>query len=278
MGCRLEGAGGASLLAYPTGRAAYGRLTRLVTIGKRRAAKGGFNLTLDDVAEFSEGLRFIVPFPDVLDEAAAGHIRTVAAMFPGQVHLALTHSARGDDRRWIGCVADFARAAGVPVVATNDVLYHSRERKILQDVLTCIREKCTLGEAGFRLQANAERHLKPPGEMTRLFAAYPAALEATIEIAAACRFSLDELRYEYPEEIVEPGLSPYEDLERRAWAGAAWRYPAGVPEAVARQIRHELELIRERGYAPYFLTVHEIVKFAAARGILHQGRDRRPIR
>jgi len=143
---------------------------------------------------------------------------------------------------------------------------------MLQDVLTCIREKCTLPEAGFRLDANAERHLKPPREMAQIFGAWPEALDATLDIADRCRFSLNELRYEYPEEIVEPGISAFEDLRRRTLAGAQVRYSAGIPEAVLKQIDHELKLIGEREYAPYFLTVHEIVKFAASKKILYQGR------
>lgn len=193
-------------------------------------------------------------------------------MFGGNLHLALTHSYRGDDKQWIRTVAGFARSLTLPVVATNDVLYHCPERKMLQDVMTCIREECRLTEAGFRLDANAERHLKPPREMAQIFEAWPEALEATIEIADRCRFSLDELRYEYPEEIVEPGISAFEDLKRRTWAGAKVRYPQGVPEAVTKQIDHELKLIGAREYAPYFLTVHEIVKFAASKKILYQGR------
>lgn len=272
VGCRLDLRNGSSLLCYPTNRAAYGRLTRLLTIGKRRAQKGECDLTLEDVVDYSEGQQFIVPFPSVLDEHSAQHIRTCAEMFRGRIHLALTHSCRGDDRRWIRTVSDFARSIGIPTVVTNDVLYHDPERKPLQDVVTCIREGCTLQEAGFRLEANAERHMKTPRQMNALFGAYPEALEATLEIADACRFSLDELRYEYPDEVMTPGLSAFEDLEQRAWRGAAWRFPEGVPGAVAKQIRHELELIREREYAPYFLTVHEIVKFAKEQGILHQGR------
>ena len=272
VGCRLDLSDGGSLLCYPTNRAAYGRLTRLLTLGKRRAAKGECDLSLNDMAEHSEGQRLILPFPAVLNEASATHVRTCAAMFKGRIHLALTHSCRGDDRRWIQTVAQFAHSVGAPTVITNDVLYHARERKPLQDVLTCIREGCTLETAGFRLEANAERDLKLPRQMHELFAAWPEALAASLEIADACRFSLDELRYEYPEEIVEPGMSAFQDLERRAWAGAAWRFPDGIPEAVGKQIRHELKLIEAREYAPYFLTVHEIVKFAASKGILHQGR------
>src|SRR6185312_1938749 len=152
------------------------------------------------------------------------------------------------------------------------VLYHYPGRKMLQDVVTCIREKCTLAEAGFRLDANAERHLKPPRIMAQLFSEWPGALEATIEIADRCLFSLDELRYEYPEEIVTPGLSAFEDLKRRAFDGARSRYPKGVPEEFEKQIHHELKLIAECEYAPYFLTVHEIVKFAKSKEILCQGR------
>jgi error-prone DNA polymerase len=143
---------------------------------------------------------------------------------------------------------------------------------MLQDVVTCIREKCTMAEAGFRLEANAERHLKPPDVMAQLFAAWPEALEATIEIADRCRFSLEELRYQYPEEIITPGLTAFEDLKQRALEGAKIRYGGTIPDAVLRQIDHELKLIADREYAPYFLTVHEIVKFAKSRGILCQGR------
>ena len=272
VGCRLDLTNGGSLLCYPTDRAAYGRLTRLLTLGRRRATKGECELNLADVAEHSEGQRLILPFPALLDEAAIAHIRDCARLFPRQLHQALTHACRGDDKRWIQTVAEFALSAGVPTVVAGDVLYHSRERKPLQDVLTCIREGCTLREAGFRLHENAERDLKSPRRIHELFAAWPDAIAATLEIAAACRFSLDELRYEYPQEIIEPGVSAFQDLERRAWAGAAWRFPDGIPDAVSRQIRHELQLIEEREYAPYFLTVHEIVKFATSKGILHQGR------
>ncbi len=272
VGCRLDLSDGSSLLCYPTNRKAYGHLTRLLTLGRRRAVKGECILNLSDVAEHSEGQQFIFPFPEVLTNAIIEQLKTCAALFRGRFHLALTHSYRGDDRRWIHTVAEFAHSLGIPVVATNDVLYHTPERKMLQDVVTCIREKCTLEQAGFRLRANAERYLKPPWEMARLFAAWPDALEATLEIAGCCRFSLDQLRYEYPEEIVEPGLSPLEDLVRRTWAGAARRYPLGIPDNARKQIEHEFKLIAEREYAPYFLTIHDIVKFAAGKEILHQGR------
>jgi error-prone DNA polymerase len=272
VGCRLDFSNGESLLCYPTNRKAYGRLTQLLTLGRRRAGKGECVLELADVADYAEGQCFVLPFPQVLTEAARTHIQCCADSFRGNLYLALTHSYRGDDKRWIRTVADFARSLSIPTVVTNDVLYHHPERKMLEDVVTCIREKCALTEAGFRLDANAERYLKPPQEMARIFKAWPDALEATIEIADRCGFSLDELRYEYPEEIVEPGLSAFEDLERRTWAGAKLRYPEGISGAVTKQIQHELKLIAEREYAPYFLTVHEIVKFAASKQILYQGR------
>jgi error-prone DNA polymerase len=272
VGCRLDLADGMSLLCYPTNRKAYGRLTRLLTLGRRRARKGECILHLSDVQEHAEGQRFIFPFPEVLTDAVTHQVKTCAALFPGKFHLALTHSCRGDDEQWIRTVAEFAYSQGVPVVATNDVFYHEPGRKMLQDVVTCIREKCTLAEAGFRLLPNAERYLKSPAEMARLFGAWPDALEATLEIADCCRFSLDELRYEYPEEIAQPGLSAFEDLQQRTWEGAKRRYHGEIPADVVEKIEHEFKLIGERGYAPYFLTVHNIVQFAESKGILHQGR------
>ena len=272
VGCCLDLKNGESILCYPKNRKAYGNLTKLLTLGRRRASKGECFLKLADVADHAEGQHFILPFPQVLKESTRTHIQSCADLFRGDLHLALTHSCRGDDKQWIRNVAGFARSLAIPTVATNDVLYHCPGRKMLQDVVTCIREKCTLTEAGFRLDANAERHLKLPQEMVRLFSEWPDAIEATIEIADRCRFSLDELRYEYPEEIVTPGLSALEDLKRRVLEGAKTRYPDGIPEPFERQIHHELKLIAEREYAPYFLTVHEIIKFAKGREILCQGR------
>jgi error-prone DNA polymerase len=272
VGCRLDLADGESILCYPTNRKAYGNLTQLLTLGRRRAEKGECLLQFHDLVDYAQGQHFILPFPQVLTERARAHIERSAGVFRENLHMAITHSYRGDDRQWIRTVADFARSLSIPLVVTNDVLYHEPERKMLQDVVTCIRERCTLAEAGFRLGANAERHLKPPQVMAQLFSEWPDAIEATIEIAERCSFSMNELKYEYPEEIVTPGLSAFEDLKRRAFAGAEIRYPDGVPDAVIQQIHHELKLIAAREYAPYFLTVHEIVKFAKERGILCQGR------
>ncbi|MBY0423242.1 MAG: error-prone DNA polymerase, partial [Parvularculaceae bacterium] len=175
------------------------------------------------------------------------------------------------DRARLNRFARIAAGAGVPLLATNAVLHHAPERRPLQDVLRCIRTHVTVEAAGRTLEANAERHLKPPAEMARLFAEHPAAVEETLRLAARARFNLDELRYEYPDEVAE-GQSPQETLERLAWAGAADRYPDRIPDKIRAMLRHELDLIASLQYAPYFLTVHDVVRFARSKGILCQGR------
>ena len=171
-------------------------------------------------------------------------------------------SYRGDDRARIAALAQLAARVGLPLVATGAVLYHAAHRRPLQDVLTCIREKCTIHDAGLKLEANAERHLKPPQEMARLFAGHEEALARTIEIADACTFSLDELKYEYPDEPVPQGKTPQSHLEDLTWEGAAWRFPGGIPDKVRDTLQKELALIEELEYARYFLTVHDIVHYA----------------
>ncbi len=261
-----------SLLCYPSDRAAYGRLSRLLTLGRRRAPKGECWLGLDDVVAHDEGQIFVVLPPDRPDAGFARTLRRLAGPWRGRCYLAAQYLYRGDDAKRLARLAALAAAAGLPLVACNDVHYHSAARRVLQDVVTCIREHCTIHEAGFHLAANAERHLKPAAEMARLFAAYPEAVAATVEIAERCRFSLDELRYEYPAEPVPEGRSAQAELERLTWIGAEERYGEAVPVAVHRTLAHELKLIGELDYAPYFLTVHDIVRFARGRGILCQGR------
>ena len=163
-------------------------------------------------------------------------------------------------------------AAGAPLVAAGEVLYHDARRRPRQDVLTCIREGCTIHEAGLRLEANAERRLKSPAEMARLFARFPGAVERSLEIAGRVGFDLSELRYEYPDEPVPAGKTPMQHLRDLAWEGATWRFEAGMGEAERRTIAHELDLIEKLGFANYFLTVHDIVRWARAQGILCQGR------
>jgi error-prone DNA polymerase len=157
-------------------------------------------------------------------------------------------------------------------VVTNDVLFHEPGRRILQDVVTCIRHNVTIDELGDRRERHADRYLKPPDAMQRLFARYPEALARTVEIVERCRFSLDELAYQYPEERADPSLTPQQTLEKLTWEGAAWRYPEGLPDDVAQTLWHELRLIEKLDYAPYFLTVHSIVRFARSKDILCQGR------
>jgi error-prone DNA polymerase len=272
-GARLDLADGISLLAYPTDRAAYGRLSRLITLGRRRAPKGECELYRDDVLAHGEGFVFVaLPEDDTPDADACRQISSLASAFPDAVYLAGHNLCRGDDRRRLARRAALAVQAGVPLVAANDVRMHVRGRRPLLDVLTCIREKCTIDTAGLLLDANAERHLKSGADMVRLFDGYEDALARTQEIADRCTFSLGELRYEYPDEISPNGRPPQQRLEELTWAGARQRYPGGPDDSMREQLEHELALIAELRYAPYFLTVHDIVVFARERGILCQGR------
>ncbi|HSC18228.1 MAG TPA: error-prone DNA polymerase [Rhizomicrobium sp.] len=339
VGVRLVTRDGFETLVYPMDRAAYGRLCRLLTRGKRKAKKGDCDICFEDILEFSEGQIFIVLPPLDLERtgklpppplrgrqisSGAQHrkksvggvlseqnpspkfgsrqistlpqgegsnviafpksrtpspehntfesqLRRLRDAAPDRVYLGSTalYENRGGKR--LAELAAFAREMRVPLVATNDVHYHTPERQQLQDVLTCIREKCTIDEAGRRLAPNAECHLKSPEEMARLFAKYPDAIARTMEIAGRLNFSLDELKYEYPDEAIGGG-PPQETLTRLTWDGAAKRYPEGIPEKVRKLIAHELALIDELHYAPYFLTVWDIVEWARSQGILCQGR------
>ncbi|MDP6953393.1 MAG: error-prone DNA polymerase, partial [Alphaproteobacteria bacterium] len=192
--------------------------------------------------------------------------------FKKRMYLAAQNLYYGNDASRLATLSAISGDCRVPLVATNDVHAHGPARRALHDVLTCIREHCTLFDAGFRLHANAERYLKPAGEMARLFRDRPDAVTRSLEIAGACRFGLDELSYEYPVDPVPGGRTPLDELIRLTWAGAAERYADDVPEKVKTQISHELSLIGNLGYAPYFLTVHDIVRFARSRHILCQGR------
>ena len=257
-----------SLLAYPATRTAYGRLCRMLSAGQRRAGKGQCLLTLADVREFSEGLIFAL-----LPESVA-HLAGLRKNLKAPLYLVANHLYRGDDRARLHYLAEIAQQTQTPLLASNDVLYHHAGRRVLQDVVTAIREGVTVAEAGYRLAANAERHLKTPQEMARLFRDHPQAIASTLEIAQACTFSLDELKYEYPEEPIPKGQTPQSHLAHLAWEGAKERYPQGVPPKVKGNIVKELALIEKLNYAPYFLTVHDIVQFARSRPnpILCQGR------
>jgi error-prone DNA polymerase len=277
-GCRLDFADDTpSLLCYPTDRAAYGRLTRLLTDGQRRCDKGGCELHLEDFLARAEGQAIIAVPPDRPDAAFEASLDRLGEAVNGNLWLAASRGFKHDDLRRIARLDAIARRTRVPLVATNDVLYHGAERRPLQDVMTCIREGCTIREAGFALEANAERHLKTPAEMARLFARWPEAVERTAEIVGKIGFDLKDISYEYPDEPVPPGSTAIGHLTKLACEGARWRYPPtlfpkGVPRKVIGNLFTELRLIRKQAYANYFLTVHDIVRWAREQDILCQGR------
>jgi len=274
VGARLTFADAPAVLCYPMDRAAYGRLCRLLTVGKRRAGKSGCDLYLTDLLAWGAGqiVAALPPADGGPDAAFAAHLDRLRAAFGDRLYLAARHLDRGDDAARIDTLAALAARQGVPLLATHDVRYDVPSRRALHDVLTCVRHGCTIHEAGHRLSPNAERHLKSPAAMARRFARHPAALERTQEIVARCRFDLDTLRHEYPTVPAERGRTPQESLETLTREAAATRYPEGVPERVATLLDHELDLIGQLGYAPYFLVVWDIVRFARERGILAQGR------
>jgi error-prone DNA polymerase len=270
-GCRLDFRDRPSLLCLPTDRAAYARLSQLLTLGKRRAPKGECHLFAADLADHAEGQILVLLPPDRADPAFRERALDDAARYPGRYYLAASHRYRGDDAARLNWLAGLALAAGARLLATNDVLYHVPQRRPLQDVVTCIRLKTTIEAAGRVLEAHAERHLKTPDEMARLFRSQPQAIEATLEVAERCRFDLSELRYEYPDEVPD-GRSPQDELARRVGEAVQTRYGPAPPAAITAQIARELQLIAQRAYAPFFLTVHDIVLFARSRQILCQGR------
>ncbi len=274
VGCRLDLQDGPSFLCFPEDRAAYGRLCRLLTLGQRRAEKGACELYLNDLFEAAQGQALIVLPPEgsTIDDVFEQQLKKITTSLDNPPYLAASYLFRGDDRRRLATLANLSSQSSAPLVATNDVHFHRPSRRPLQDVITCIREGCTIGEAGFRLMANAERHLKPAQEMLRLFRGHKSAIRRTVDIKERCQFSLDELRYDYPDEPVPKGKTPQSHLEDLTWAGAAGRYPGGIPPKVERALRNELKLIRTLNYAPYFLTVYDIVAYAKSEKILCQGR------
>ncbi|MBI3436783.1 MAG: error-prone DNA polymerase [Proteobacteria bacterium] len=260
------------ILAYPRDRLAWARLTRLLTRGKRRAEKGQCVLCAQDLLDHADGLNLIVLPATRIDSDACAALLARLREAAAHACIAMRMRHRGDDARRLARLAACAAASRTPLVAVNDVLYHAPQRRPLQDVLTCIREHTTIDAAGRRLEANAERHLKSAQEMSRLFRAAPQAVAATSGFLDLCRFSLDELRYEYPDEAREGYPTPQHALAALVEEGARHRYPASVPRKVRHALDHELRLVAELNYAAYFLTVHDIVRFARARGILCQGR------
>lgn len=277
-GCRLDLMDGPSLLAYPTDKEAYSRLTELLSLGNLRTEKGKCELYQEDVFHYAKGLKFIAIPPEnltrkfELDPDFVQHLSHYREALGGQLYLGAVRAYRGDDEKIIYRLSQLADQLDIPLVATNDVYYHSPERRELQDVITCIREKCTIYTAGFRLHQNAERYLKSAEEMRRLFRKYPDAIARTQEIAASCTFSLDQLKYVYPRELTSEGRTPQQELELLTWEGARNRFGERIPEKYVSKIRMELEFIERKDYASYFLTVYDLVRFARSREILCQGR------
>jgi error-prone DNA polymerase len=261
------------ILAYPRDRAAYGRLCRLLSKGKLAADKGECHLRFEDLKEFSEGLLLVLmpPYRFTAD-ALTRVLETMRGTSANGVWLAANLFHRGDDRRRLSRLQRIATSAGVPLLATNDVLYHACERRVLQDVVSCIREKTTVETAGRLLEANAERHLKPAAEMVRLFRDHPDAIAETLRFAGRIAFSLDELKYRYPDEPVPPGKTAQQHLEFLTWQGVTKYFPQGINDRLRATLQKELALIEKLDYAHYFLTVHDIVHYARSQHILCQGR------
>ncbi len=266
VGTRLVFADGTpDILAYPKDRAAYGQLCRLLSLGKSRAPKGDCFLNLADLIVHRDGLLLIV-IP------ASGNMKPVLAGLGGDTWLAASMLYTGEDRRRLRNLQHIARAGRVPLIAVNDALYHHPGQRELQDIVTCIREHTTLDKAGTRLEANAERYLKHPGEMARLFRDCPQAIAETLHFSGRIDFTMDMLKQNYPHEPVPPGKTADGHLRDLTKAGLKWRYPSGTPFKVARLAAKELRFIAREKIAHYFLTVHDIVKFAEGQNILCQGR------
>ncbi|MBR2537323.1 MAG: error-prone DNA polymerase [Hyphomicrobium sp.] len=272
VGVRLAFSDGTpDIIAYPENRDGWGRLTRLLTHGNEHAKKGDCILRLDDLTADLRDLLLIV-MPDQNLQPLEHLLPCLSKLSSGNLWLAASMHRRGDDRRRLARLKAMADAAGIPLLAVNDVLYADPGQRDLQDVLSCIREGTTIAEAGRRLEINAERHLKAPGEMARLFADCPEAVAETQNLRRRIGFTLDQLKYEYPDEPVPAGWEPQTWLEELTWRCAGERYPSGVPDKVQNLLRAELVLIAQLDYARYFLTIHDIVRFANEKKILCQGR------
>ncbi len=268
------GAEPVSMWLYPCSRDGYARLCRLLTLGKRRAPKGECDLSLHDVLEHARGLLCVLAPSRDLDERFVQTTLALRHVFDDdRMSIAAWRGLAQDDERRLQRIEALCLHTNLPMLAINHAHHHVPERRALQDVLTCVRLGCTIEQAGRRLHPNAERHLKSPAEMARLFEHHPDAIARTIEVAdRAGAFGMDQLRYEYPSETCPPGRTPAEHLRALSMEGARARYPEGVPPKVLDALEYELALIAELKYEAYFLTCHEIVRFARSRGILCQGR------
>lgn len=276
--CRLDLQDGPSLLAYPTDKEAYGRLSTLLTVGNLRTEKGKCELYKNDVFQYAEGIIFIICPPEKLvvgfelEQSFTAFVQECQQRLQGCLNLGIKKLYRGDDAKLLFRINQLGEHLAIPLVVLGDVYYHVPERRELQDILTCIREKCTIHTAGFNLHPNAERYLKSITEVERLFRLYPEAVEQSVKIANACRFSLDDLKYIYPDELSSHGRTTQEELSYLTWEGASKRFNGDIPDAIRETIQMELDFIERKNYASYFLTVYDYVRFAKEKGILCQGR------
>jgi error-prone DNA polymerase len=277
VGCRLDLVDGTSLLVWPEDRPAWSRLTRLLTLGKSRAnpqngEKGQCFLHWEDVAAHAMGLVAAL-VPGLADHGDPLALRWMADIFAGCGHVCLTQHRRPGDAQRLHTLSEQAQHYGLTPLATGDVLYDAPERRMLQDVVTAIRHRCTIDELGFRSERSADRHLKPPHEMARRFRHFPHALAASEAIVERCTFSLRELKHQYPDERVMTAHTPQKALEKMAWRALNARFtPARPSERYRHLLTKELKLVRHWSYAAYFLTVHSIVQYARSQEILCQGR------
>jgi error-prone DNA polymerase len=277
-GCRIDLLDGPSLLAYPTNKNGYSQLCNLLTTGNWRTEKGKCDLYRTDVYQYSKDIKFIVLPPTELnevfdfDDSFKQVLQEYKNYFGENLYIAASRYYHGDDAKFLYRISQLSFQLNVPMVATNDVHYHIVQRRELQDIMTCIREKCTIYTAGFRLHPNAERHLKTIDEMLRLFNKYPDSIRRTQEISEACNFSLDSLKYEYPEELTSEGRTTQEELSYLSWEGAKEKFGDSIPEKIVTAINYELAFIEKMNYAYYFLGVYDVVRFARSQGILCQGR------
>jgi error-prone DNA polymerase len=271
--CRLDLLNGPSLLAFPTNVKAWSRLCGIITKGNLRTEKGKCELYKQDVFDNAEGIKFIAVPPDQLngsfdfDDDFKVNLKEYKVAFGDQLYIAASLNYNGNDAKRFYRLAQ----TGIPMVATGNIYYHTYERRELQDIETCVREKCTIYNAGYKLLANAERYLKPTAELERLFREYPEALALTMKIAKSCTFSLEELKYLEPEWISPDGRTADEHLAEHTWAGAKKKF-GDIPKKIDKQIKFELNFFAERKLAPYFLRVYEYTQKAVELGILHQGR------
>ena len=276
--CRIDLQDGPSLLAYPINNNGYSNLSALLTTGNLRTEKGKCELYKADVFSCNRDIIYISLPPAMLnaqfdlDKQYIGNLHEYHEVFGDNLYMAASRTYHGEDEKYLYRLLELSASSGIPMVATNNVYYHDPSRRQLQDILTCIREKCTIHTAGYKLHPNAERYLKPANEMLRLFRKYPEAIRNTTLIANSCNFSLSELHYQYPREITGEGRTPQEELTMLAWQGAKQRYGHHIPLSVSKSIIHELKFMEEMNYAEYFLTVYDIVRFAREKNILCQGR------